>query len=58
MTLEGLVVVLVAVRLDMMFPSLKADNPNIRRKPGFRYCQNGSPLAKAPPSSEPDLAVK
>jgi hypothetical protein len=52
------VAVLVAVRLDMMFPSLKADNPNIRRKVGFRYCQNGSPLAKAPPSSEPDLAVK
>src|ERR1700688_4583921 len=44
MTLEVVVFAEVAARLDMMFPSLKADNPNIRRRPGFRYCQNGSPL--------------
>jgi hypothetical protein len=31
MTFDGLAVVVVAARLDMMFPSLKADNPNIRR---------------------------
>jgi hypothetical protein len=48
MTFDGLAGVAVVVRLDMMFPSLKADNPNIRPKPGFRYCQNLPPMQRQP----------
>src|SRR5580704_6671365 len=39
----------LAVRLDMLVPSLKIDTPTIRREAGLRYCHKGTRFMPAGP---------